>query len=259
MSDIKIIDNTADNKSAVPMWGNKKKYIVVHYLGVVGQNNNIERSSGREGCGAQYYIYWDGTIYQAASDDAVLWQVGTAGGSYTQKHPEARNENCIGIEMCVKCDGDQSRADSNWYFTQETQEACIRLVKHLMEKYSIAQDHVLRHYDVVNKICPAPWVYNTGYLRTWTWEEFKSRLAQSLTKKEDTGVTITFKQIKAGYQGKEAGTMQRLLKADGYYKGKIDDSFGPASGKALKAWQKDHGLKADGVCGPASWTALVGI
>ncbi len=251
---ISIIDNTAANKSAVPMWGNKKKYIVVHYLGVVGQNNNIERSGSRAGCGAQYYIYWDGTIYQAASDDAILWQVGTSGGVYTQKHPEADNVNCIGIEMCVKCDGDQSRADSNWYFTEETQKACVELVKHLMKKYNIPADCVIRHYDVVNKVCPAPYVYNRKYKTSWSWEEFKAKLTE-----EDTSVTITLKQIKPGDTGKEVALMQKHLKLEGYYKGEIDEAFGPASTKALKTWQKAEGLKADGVCGPASWPMLLGI
>ena len=77
-----IIDVRSASKGNVPQWGNAAQYIAVHYLGVVGQNNRIE--SG--GYGAHYYIYWDGTVYQAADHNAVLWQVGT-GGYYTQKHP----------------------------------------------------------------------------------------------------------------------------------------------------------------------------
>lgn len=142
------IINVISNKN-VPKWGNTKQYIAVHYLGVVGQNNKVE--SG--GYGAHYYIYWDGTIYQAASHDAILWQVGT-GGYYTQKHPSARNSNTIGIEMCPKCDGNSSRADDpKWYFTTETQEACVWLVQKLMKDLGLPASHVLRHYDIVNKHC----------------------------------------------------------------------------------------------------------
>ena len=39
----------------------------------VGQNNKIDAG----GYGAHFYIYWDGTVYQAAPLNAVLWQVGT--------------------------------------------------------------------------------------------------------------------------------------------------------------------------------------
>ena len=169
----KIINVISDKN--VPKWGNKKKYIAIHYLGVVGQNNKVEAG----GYGAHYYIYWDGTIYQAAKHDAILWQVGTA-GYYTQKHPEARNSNTIGIELCPKCDGNASNpSDPYWYFTTETQEACVQLVKKLMQDLGIPASHVLRHYDIVNKHCPAPYVNNNKYKTSWTWEEFKARISGS--------------------------------------------------------------------------------
>ena len=168
------IINVISDKN-VPKWGNGKKFIAIHYLGVVGQNNKVEAG----GYGAHYYIYWDGTIYQAAKHDAILWQVGT-GGYYTQKHPEARNSNTIGIELCVKCDGNASNpSDPRWYFTKETQEACVWLVQKLMKDLGIPASHVLRHYDIVNKHCPAPYVNNNKYKTSWTWEEFKARISGS--------------------------------------------------------------------------------
>ena len=47
--------------------GQPEKYIGVHYLGVVGQAHDLTA----DGCGAHFYIYWDGTIYQRCSLDAV--------------------------------------------------------------------------------------------------------------------------------------------------------------------------------------------
>lgn len=38
---------------------------------------------------------------------------------------------------------------------------------------------------------------------------------------------------------------------------KADGQFGSGTESALKAWQKSHGLVADGVCGPKTWTALL--
>ena len=134
--------------SKIPEYGNKKKYIAIHYLGVNAQNNTIEA----DGEGAHFYIYWDGTIYQAAGLDAVTWHVGTSGGTYTQIHDEANNYNTIGIEMCAKCDGDATNdRDEQWY--------------------------ILRHGDIVNKWCPAPYFTNNGYNGSWTWDIFREKLA----------------------------------------------------------------------------------
>ncbi|MGI6019763.1 MAG: glucosaminidase domain-containing protein [Marvinbryantia sp.] len=167
----KIINVVSANR--VPDWGNKKKYIAVHYLGVVGQNHDLSS----DGSGAHFYIYWDGTIYQRCSLNAVPWAVGTA-GYYTQKHPKANNYNTISIEMCCKCDGNaQSAEDPKWYFTKETQEACVWLVQKLMKENGIPAENVLRHFDIVNKTCPAPYVHNNKYRGTWTWEEFRRRIS----------------------------------------------------------------------------------
>lgn len=200
------------NNEHVPQWGNKKKNIAIHYLGVVGENNQIE--SG--GYGAHFYIYWDGTIYQAADLDAVLWQVGT-GGYYTQKHPTARNNNTIGIEMCVKCDGNpKNPSDPKWYFTEETQLACIWLVKKLMKELGIPAANVLRHYDIVNKHCPSPYVNNNGYKTSWTWSKFKSMLSQEIKKDEQPKpATSKWYRIRKSWadEGSQIGAYENLENA----------------------------------------------
>ena len=181
MPEYKIIN--AVSSASVPLWGNKKQYIAIHYLGMVGQSHEL----ASDGTGAHYYIYWDGTIYQRCSHDAIVWAVGTA-GYYTQKHPVARNANTISIEMCCKCDGDSTSADDpKWYFTEATQEACVWLVKKLRRELDIPVENVLRHYDIVNKVCPAPYVHNNKYRTSWTWSEFKSRISDGSNAEEDTG------------------------------------------------------------------------
>src|SRR5699024_838946 len=53
-------------------------------------------------------------------------------------------------------------------------------------------------------------------------------------------------------KGANVGKWQRKLKKLGYYTGKIDNSFGPSTDKATRAFQKANGLAVDGQAGPAS-------
>ncbi len=50
--------------------------------------------------------------------------------------------------------------------------------------------------------------------------------------------------------------IQTALKNAGVYNGAIDGKIGPASKRAIEAFQKSNGLKADGKVGPKTWAAL---
>lgn len=50
--------------------------------------------------------------------------------------------------------------------------------------------------------------------------------------------------------------VQTRLKNLGYYKKAVDGVFGSGTRSAVKAFQKDYGLKADGIVGPATEKAL---
>ena len=65
--------------------------------------------------------------------------------------------------------------------------------------------------------------------------------------------------LKRGDKGETVEAMQVLLDLRGFACGEngADGSFGPATEKALIAFQESVGLDGDGSCGPATWTALV--
>ena len=50
--------------------------------------------------------------------------------------------------------------------------------------------------------------------------------------------------------------VQQALAQAGYYQGPIDGIIGRNTQAALRAFQKDQGLKADGICGPKTWARL---
>lgn len=146
------------------------KYIVIHYVGALGDaRNNCEYyGGGNRNASAHYFVGFSGDIWQCVEDADIAWHVGAS--SYV--HPECRNANALGIEMCVrKRDTSHLGAtDKDWYFEDATVNAAAELTRYLMAKYNVPADHVIRHYDVTGKICPNPYVYNTT---SHTWEEFK--------------------------------------------------------------------------------------
>ena len=75
---------------------------------------------------------------------------------------------------------------------------------------------------------------------------------------EPTPTPSTKPTLRRGDKGPYVVDMQTKLNKLGYDLGPcgIDGDFGRATEKAVKAFQGDHGLKVDGICGPATWSAL---
>jgi peptidoglycan L-alanyl-D-glutamate endopeptidase CwlK len=53
--------------------------------------------------------------------------------------------------------------------------------------------------------------------------------------------------------------LQHKLRSAGFPPGRIDGAFGRATETALAAFQRCHGLLADGVAGPVTWSRLAGL
>lgn len=50
--------------------------------------------------------------------------------------------------------------------------------------------------------------------------------------------------------------IQTALKNAGFYSGNLDGKIGPASKRAIEAFQKSNNLKVDGKVGPKTWAAM---
>ncbi|MBI4395440.1 MAG: peptidoglycan-binding protein [Candidatus Omnitrophica bacterium] len=75
---------------------------------------------------------------------------------------------------------------------------------------------------------------------------------QELAKKAITGVIY---RTPSGFEI-PAIDIQKALKGAGYYVGEVDGRIGPDSREAIRNFQRDQGLTADGVCGQQTWAKL---
>lgn len=149
------------------------KYIVIHYVGAVSTayNNSVYFKNVNRSASANYFVD-ENEIYRVVADSDKAWHCGDKlksgnGGAYNGK---CTNSNSIGIEMC--CYNNNGTLD----ISEKTIANTIELVKELMAKYNISIDNVIRHYDVTNKICPAPLVEDES-----RWIDFKNRLVSNST------------------------------------------------------------------------------
>lgn len=153
------------------------EYIVIHYVGATGsalQNVQYFERSPTIGASAHYFVGHaseDGAVYQSVDPKDRAWHC----GAQSYKHPDCRNANSIGIEMCCHKD-----PQGNWYFDDITVEMTVQLVRQLMAEYGVPIDNVIRHFDVTGKLCPAPMVAE------FAWLLFRQRL-EGLPMGEKTG------------------------------------------------------------------------
>lgn len=137
------------------------QYIVVHYTANKGDTakNNVDYFARAVTKSSAHYFVDENEVWQSVRDGDTAYHC----GARTYKHPECRNENSIGVEMCIW--------DSRGNIRPGTIKTAVSVVQQLMAAYGIPSDRVLRHYDVTGKNCPAPMVQNPQL-----WEDFKKEL-----------------------------------------------------------------------------------
>ena len=69
---------------------------------------------------------------------------------------------------------------------------------------------------------------------------------------------MSYQTIRRGDSGDDVKQLQKLLILLNYLPvGADDGKFGQQTETAVKAFQRDQSLSADGVCGPITWAALI--
>ena len=165
------------------------RYIVMHYTANDGDTakNNCDYYHRVGGLGASAHYFCDEYgVMQSVHEGDTAWHCGAEAGQ-RYWHPECRNSNSIGIEMCSR-----KRADGSYYIKPETVANAAALAKDIMQRYGIDTEHVVRHYDVTGKRCPMPWVDDPAQ-----WTAFKDMLVpkSTTTDEEDEDDMVRYNKI----------------------------------------------------------------
>ncbi len=165
-------------------------YLVVHYTGNKGDTakNNADyfaREIIKPSASAHFFVD-ENAVWQSVPDNHAAWHVGAS----KYYHPQCRNANSIGVEVCM--------LDKNGQVRQGSIDRAAELVRELMLKYSIPDDHVIRHYDVTHKDCPAPMVTNPAL-----WQAFKTAIQEE--DMDNAKFKEFWDEMRKGLQDNDAG------------------------------------------------------
>ncbi|MGN1135184.1 MAG: N-acetylmuramoyl-L-alanine amidase [Oscillospiraceae bacterium] len=143
------------------------KKVVLHYVGnpnsTAMANRNYFENQKSGGCyvSSHYIVGLEGEILRCIPESEVAYCSNQA------------NTYSISIECC--------HPDATGKFTAETEKSAAELCAYLLDKYNLAVDDLIRHYDVTGKQCPlwyVPTKYQSEEVANARWAGFKALVSQ---------------------------------------------------------------------------------
>jgi N-acetylmuramoyl-L-alanine amidase CwlA len=212
-----------------------------------------DRAYGKRSSASASWTYQvdDQGIFQSYADTVYAWH---AGGDYGKWLPY-RNSNSIGIEMCCTAGNYKVSAKT----IKNTAYLTANLCKRLGIKSSEVDKHVLRHYDITHKTCPAQMVDNSP-TEDKDWVAFKDQVKKILKASEAPKTTKpTYKTVNYVVQvtvnslniRKGPGTEYKILD-------QIKNKGSYTIVKETKVGSNTWGLLKAGPVPGSSWICLTG-
>ncbi len=193
IEDMKIIERMI-NEYKTRCDNRKPKWIIIHYTACLASASSVcdsmAKRKPKEKQSSTNYIVDDKSVIHCVDETCFYaWHCATKGKTM---YCGAQNINSIGVDLCEKKKNTLSMeaTDNDWYFTDETIANAAKLIADLMTKYHIDIDHVVRHYDVTHKRCPAPFVgdeINQHFCVSGNnaWKAFKYHILNSLDEQKN--------------------------------------------------------------------------
>lgn len=221
------------------------EYIVLHYTandGDTADNNGKYFKNNVVKASAHCFVD-DGVVVKSVPLRNIAWAVGGTydlSGAAGNFYGKCTNANSISIEMC------DTIRDGKVTVSTKTRAMTIDLVKYYMKKYGVPASHVIRHWDVNGKECPAYWAGtdNSG------WNSFKKAIGgQSETKKYTTVKKTSGKEAVCWLQ-KKLNTLAEGSEID------EDGIWGPRTQSKLEAYWRQLRWKKGSYAGKKTCRAL---
>src|SRR5690625_492196 len=223
--------------SLTPINKRRVDKIVQHHMAHKSWNindvhNYHKNSNGWAGIGYNYWIAFDGTIYEGR-------------GMNVGAHVGGHNSHTIGIGY----QGDFSSQK----MTDAQLKSGIELNKWLIGKFAnIGKNDIIGHSDLASTACPG---------RNFRMSELEKGVKGESSSPSWTKVngSWTGQTLGNGEYGKPIRVLQTKLyenKPRYLKKGDIDGYFGSTTEKAVREYQKDNGLDIDGLAGKQVYKSL---
>ncbi len=163
----------------------------------------------------------------------------------TAWHARSGNPYSIGIEH-------EGYVDNPSWFTDAMYRSSAALTRHLCDRHGIPKDrtHIVGHVEV-------PGNDHTDPGPNWNWSYY-----MQLVRDGDATAPVqvnfpSYDTLRTGSTGAQVKAAQHLLNQNGFDAGAVDGVFGAGTEGAVRAFQRNRGLTADGVVGARTWTALL--
>lgn len=232
---------------------NKPAYVVIHETDnwSKGADAKAHATAMQNGnlAGTVHYYVDSKSIYQTLDHSDGAWAVGDGKGKYG-----ITNRNSINIEICVN-------PETDYYKAVDYAE---QLAAKLLKQYGWGTDRLKRHYDASRKNCPRriqaegrwpEFVKKTAaYMKGASTVSTKTNTTSNTAKKTValTGkIEVQLPVIKKGGSGTAVSMLQAMLCVN------VDGKFGNATETALKTFQKNVKISADGICGANTWKKVI--
>ncbi|MFH0244551.1 peptidoglycan-binding protein [Streptomyces sp. HK10] len=175
----------------------------------------------------------DGEVTQTVRDRDTAW------------HARSGNPYSIGLEH-------EGYVDNPSWFTDAMYRSSAALTRHLCDRYGIPKDrsHIVGHVEV-------PGNDHTDPGPNWNWTYY-----MQLVRDGDATAPVqlnftSYSTLRSGSTGAQVKAAQHLLNSHGFDAGTVDGVFGSGTESAVRAFQNNRSLTADGVVGARTWTALL--
>jgi len=178
----------------------------------------------------------------------------------------------------LKCGKNWKGASINMKTKEEYKVGTLTTIKDNFRAYSNDEEGVRGYYDFINtsryanlKQAKTPLEYaqflkKDGYATSSTYVntlistvnkyELDKWDKEKVVISDVTDIAIERPTLKRGSKSEVVRSWQIFLNLHGYSCGIADGIFGVNTEKAIKQWQKDHNLTADGIIGPKTWASL---